>query len=119
MAKNPDFMLTVVVVYKWRAIVKWCILKQKWCQKWCTKRGALKIILYRKIARLKNRAELEAEYMKMEERDRMIEERGAQNKLRSQVAKKLAKGKSVEEIADDLEEEIDVIQSMVAELEEE
>ena len=55
--------------------------------------------------------------MKMEERDRMIERRGERRKIRSQVMKKMVKGKSVEEIADDLEEEVYVIQEIIAELE--
>ncbi len=41
-------------------------------------------------------------------------EEGEQNKLVSQVQKKLAKGKSVEEIAEALEENIDVIQEIIA-----
>ena len=55
--------------------------------------------------------------MKMEERDRMIERRGERRKICSQVMKKMVKGKSVEEIADDLEEEVYVIQEIIAELE--
>ncbi len=85
-----------------------------------------------KIARLKSRAELEAEYMKMEDRDRQIyrdgyedgekagerngEIKGEAKKLHSLVEKKLAKGKTAEEIADALEEELPVIQKIIAEL---
>lgn len=41
------------------------------------------------------------------------EQIGKQNKLISQVQKKLAKGKSVEEIADALEESIETIQHII------
>ena len=41
-------------------------------------------------------------------------EEGEQNKLISQVQKKLAKGKSVEEIADALEESVETLQSIIA-----
>lgn len=64
--------------------------------------------MYRKIAQLKNRAELEEEYMKMEERDRMIErrgeKRGEQNVIRSIAVRELKKGTSVERIIEDLRE---------------
>lgn len=40
-------------------------------------------------------------------------EKGEQNKLVNLVQKKLAKGKSVEEIADALEESVDTIQSII------
>ena len=43
-------------------------------------------------------------------------EEGERNKLINQVQKKLAKGQSVEKIADDLEEELSVIQEIVKEL---
>ena len=74
--------------------------------------------------------------MKMEDRDRQIyrdgyedgeragerngeikgEIKGEAKKLYSQVEKKLAKGKTAEEIADALEEDIPVIQKIIAEL---
>ena len=41
---------------------------------------------------------------------------GAQTKLREQVAKKHAKGDSVEKIADDLMEEMHVIEKIIKEL---
>lgn len=43
-------------------------------------------------------------------------EDGANSKLKSQIKKKLARGKTVEEIADDLEESVDVIERMLAEI---
>ena len=68
---------------------------------------------------LKSRSELEISYMKMEERDRLLEEKGKRigriegekagriqgerNRLISQVQKKLAKNQSPAEIADALE----------------
>jgi len=45
------------------------------------------------------------------------EKNGAQNKLISQVQKKLAKGKTAEEIADILEEDLETIQDIIAKLE--
>ena len=84
-----------------------------------------------KIARLKGRAELEAEYMKMEDRDRQIyrdgyedgerngERKGEERKLHVQVEKKLTKGKNAEEIAEALEEELSVIQGIISELKDE
>ena len=73
---------------------------------------------------LKSRSELEISYMKMEERDRLLEEKGKRigriegekagriqgerNRLISQVQKKLAKNQSPAEIADALEEDENV-----------
>ena len=84
------------------------------------------------IARLKSGVELEAEYMKMEDRDRQIyrdgyedgeragerngEIKGEAKRLYFQVEKKLAKGKNAEEIADALEEDLPVIQKIIAKL---
>ena len=45
-------------------------------------------------------------------------EKGAQEKLFEQVQKKLVKGKSVEQIADELEESVDVIKELIQQLEE-
>ena len=44
------------------------------------------------------------------------ERKGEENKLKNQIKKKLAKGKSVSEIAEALEEEEDTIQRLVKEL---
>lgn len=61
--------------------------------------------------------------MKMQERDRQIREDGRKEgekaKLLSLVQKKLEKGKTVEQIAEDLEEEVSVINGLVKHLEEE
>ncbi len=38
---------------------------------------------------------------------------GAQRKLRQQIKVKLAKGKNAEEIADDLEEDVETIQTLI------
>ena len=45
------------------------------------------------------------------------EQAGKQIKLREQVQKKLSKGKSIEDIADDLEESVDVIKEIIVHLE--
>ena len=79
---------------------------------------------------LKSRSELEISYMKMEERDRLLEEKGKRigriegekagriqgerNRLISQVQKKLAKNQSPAEIADALEEDENVILALIA-----
>lgn len=81
--------------------------------------------IYKKIESLKQQAEMEADYMKMEERDRLMREEaemrgekiGEYNKLKFQVSRKCAKGYTVEEIADMLEEDVDSIQKIVRELE--
>lgn len=46
----------------------------------------------------------------------LIEEKGAYNKIREQVEKKLKKGLSVEAIAEALEESVETIQKVIAEL---
>ena len=51
-------------------------------------------------------------------REKGIEE-GRHSKLKEMTAKKLAKGKSAEIIADELEEELSVIEQVIQELEEE
>lgn len=43
-------------------------------------------------------------------------EKGEQNKLKAQVQKKLSKGKSAEEIADELEETVDVIREIMSDI---
>ena len=50
--------------------------------------------------------------MKMEERDRLIEEKGELLLLISQIHKKVIKGKPLSQIAEELEESPDAIQSM-------
>ena len=73
---------------------------------------------------LKSRSELEISYMKMEERDRLLEEKGKRigriqgehNRLISQVQKKLAKNQSPAEIADALEEDENVILALIEEI---
>ena len=69
----------------------------------------------------------EADYMKMEERDRLIREEaemkgekiGEYKKLKAQVLRKREKGYSVEEISDMLEENVESIQKIMWELEQE
>lgn len=46
----------------------------------------------------------------------LVEERGEHNKLRKQVEKKLLKGIPVEEIAEALEETVEVIQLIISEM---
>lgn len=51
-------------------------------------------------------------YMKMEERDRLIRREGERKNFISLFLKKIRKGKSVEVIADELEEDLEVILPM-------
>lgn len=72
------------------------------------------------IREVKKSREMGARYMTFEEllKDERAEGRaeGDRNRLVRQVQKKLAKGDSVEKIADDLVEELSVIQEIVQEL---
>ena len=76
--------------------------------------------LHKKIAEIKSSVEVGVSYMKMEERDRLIEEKGMQRGLKkgelllliSQIHKKVVKGKPLSQIAEELEESPDAIQSM-------
>ena len=79
------------------------------------------------VEKIKASEQMGVTYMKMQERDRQIREdgreagrrEGERAKLLSLVQKKLEKGKTVEQIAEDLEEEISVINGLVKHLEEE
>ena len=66
---------------------------------------------------VKSNREVSIEYMKVQERERMLKqigyEQGERSKLREMVKKKLDKNKSVEVIAEELEEEIEVIQEII------
>lgn len=86
--------------------------------------------IYKRMESLKKRAELEANYMKMEERERLMREEaemrgeirgkalGEYSKLKSQVSKKRRKGYTAEVIAEILEEDVDTIENIIQELEE-
>lgn len=56
------------------------------------------------------------EEIKMTRLGKMLYDDGAQTKLKEQVAKKLARGDSIEKIADDLMEGIHVIEEIVKDL---
>lgn len=76
--------------------------------------------LHEKVKAIKADRQMGVSYMKMEERDRLIREEGLETgrsegemlKLISQIQKKVLKGKGVEEIAEDLDEEIGYIQEI-------
>ena len=72
---------------------------------------------------VKESREMGARYMTFQELLNDEREEGLQEgrflKLKEQVEKKLAKGCSIEDIADMLEEDIEVIKDIVAELQEE
>ncbi|MDO4323139.1 MAG: hypothetical protein Q4C61_11475 [Lachnospiraceae bacterium] len=68
------------------------------------------------VEKIKAGGQMGVNYMKMEERDRQLREDGAKEKLLSQIGKKLEKGKTIEEIADALEEEPAAIKELVQEL---
>lgn len=73
--------------------------------------------LYESIERIKSNEQIGVTYMKMEERDRLIREegelkgelRGQEMKLINQVCKKIEKGKTLQEIIVELEEDINTI----------
>ena len=73
------------------------------------------------VEKIKANEQMGVTYMKMQERDRQIREDGREEgekaKLLSQVQKKLEKGKTADEIAEGLEEEISVIEELMKELE--
>lgn len=76
--------------------------------------------LHRRISAIKNSAKMEVSYMTMEERDEMIRdegyeigmERGCKETLIGQICRKLKKGKTAEQIADELEEELETVVSI-------
>lgn len=81
--------------------------------------------LHDQIKKIKASEQMGVTYMKMEERDRQIREdamnegrlEGERSKLLSMVKKKLEKGKTAEEIADELEEEAALIEELIQEME--
>lgn len=78
------------------------------------------ICLHKNVQEIKSSAQVEVELMKMEERDRMIrvegermgEKTGRVTHLVSQICKKLSKNQSEEEIADLLEEDINIVHAI-------
>ena len=75
-------------------------------------------VIYIMADKFLNSKEMEQlkEEIKMTRLGKMLYDDGAQTKLREQVAKKFAKGDSVEKIADDLMEEMHVIEKIIKEL---
>ncbi len=75
-------------------------------------------VIYIMADKFLNSKEMEQlkEEIKMTRLGKMLYDDGAQTKLREQVSKKYAKGDSVEKIADDLMEEIHVIEKIIKEL---
>ncbi|MDO5425182.1 MAG: Rpn family recombination-promoting nuclease/putative transposase [Eubacteriales bacterium] len=69
--------------------------------------------LHKKVNGIKSNRQMGVTYMKMEERDRLIKEsgkaEGEAKKLIQQICKKMQKGKTPEQIADILEEELGTI----------
>lgn len=53
----------------------------------------------------------------LDERECKGEKCGEMNKLKELIGKKLQKGKTLEQIADDLEESVEVIQKLIQEME--
>jgi hypothetical protein len=67
---------------------------------------------------VKRDSEVSVEYMKIFEREEMLVEQGRRDMLISLVCRKLSKGKSIPEIAEDLEENEDVIRDICLDAEE-
>ena len=87
----------------------------------CIREGVLKEFLEKNRREAKNVSIYEYDQEKhirqeREEAWEAGERKGEENKLKNQIQKKLAKGKSVSEIAEALEEEEDTIQRLVKEL---
>lgn len=64
------------------------------------------------VSGIKRDRQIGVVYMKMEERDRLIAVKGGMKKIIEQVCKKLAKSKTAEMIAEELEEEIGLIRQI-------
>ncbi len=66
--------------------------------------------LHEKVERIKANSQMEVSYVRTREWERLIREEGKTRKLLEQISKKLRKGDSQEKIADDLCEELAVVQ---------
>jgi predicted transposase/invertase (TIGR01784 family) len=87
--------------------------------------------IHERVRKVKSSEEIGVKYMqaweekyydRQEAREQGIREgleKGSNNKLKEQITKKLEKGKSAEEIADALEEDIETIQSLIDEIQKE
>ncbi|MDO5407259.1 MAG: Rpn family recombination-promoting nuclease/putative transposase [Eubacteriales bacterium] len=77
--------------------------------------------LHRRISRIKSNEEIGVRYMQAWEEkiyDRMeAKEEGQRELLKSQIEKKLQKGKTIDMIADELEQELSLIKELIEELE--
>ena len=62
---------------------------------------------------VKRDEEVSLEYMKIFEREEMVREEGRELQMRDLVQKKLDKGKTAQEIADELEESVEAIESII------
>lgn len=70
-------------------------------------------ILKKEVTNIKNSQERRAEYMLYELNIKDAEKRGREQLLIEQINKKLQKGKSIEQIAEELEESVEVIEKML------
>ncbi len=76
--------------------------------------------LHEKVKSIKASRQMGVSYMKMEERDRLIREDGFSEglskgellKLISLIQKKISKGKNLEQVAEELEENVEDIQNL-------
>ncbi len=66
--------------------------------------------LHEKVERIKANSQMEVSYVRTREWERLIREEGKTRKLLEMISKKLRKGDSQEKIADDLCEELAVVQ---------
>lgn len=72
--------------------------------------------IHQRVCKVKNSEEEGVKYMQSWEEKYYEREEGARDKLKEQIGKKLEKGRSVEEIADALEESVEVIEALMKEL---
>lgn len=72
--------------------------------------------LHRQVCRIKASEEIGVRYMQEWEEKAYVKEEGRKEALLSLIARKQAKGKSVAEIAEDLETEVSDVESLMKEL---
>ena len=69
--------------------------------------------VHQMVRDVKRDEEVSLEYMKIFEREEMVREEGRELQMRDLVQKKLDKGKTAQEIADELEESVEAIESII------
>ena len=71
--------------------------------------------VHQMVRDVKRDEEVSLEYMKIFEREEMVREEGRELKIRELIQKKLQRGDSVEKIAEDLMEDIELVRQVASE----